>query len=190
MSRSILAEFAPRVARPKQQRARTLAQLVPLLIAVMLSWAGASAYELEPWSGQDPGLFTLPNLSRSEVALSAYRGRPVIVHFFATWCESCREEMESLRRFVARAGNQQLPVLAISVGEPDGRVRRFFDTIPVNFPVLLDRDKAIARSWRVATLPTSYVLDAELQPKLFVRGDFQWDRLDIAQTLRKLDATQ
>jgi peroxiredoxin len=161
-----------------------------LFLALMLDWAGARANELQPWSGEGIVPFTLQDLSRADVALSAYRGRPVIVHFFATWCEPCREEMESLRRFIDRTGNEALPVLAVSVGEPDGRVRRFFETLPVMFPVLLDRDKAVARSWRVATLPTSYVLNAELQPKLFVRGDLRWDRLDIAQTLRMLSETQ
>ena len=168
----------------------TLAQLLPLLISLMLASAGASANELEPWSGQDPGLFTLHSLSLNEVALSTYRGRPVIVHFFATWCVPCRDEVEGLRRFVARTRNEDVAVLAVSVGEPDVRVRRFFDTRPVNFPVLLDRDKAIARSWRVATLPTTYVLSPELQPKLFVRGELQWDALDIAQMVRRLDEKQ
>jgi len=149
--------------------------------------AGASTNNLEKWSGQEPGLFTLRNLSSAEIALSAYRGKPVILHFFATWCGPCREEMESLRRFVSRTNSDDLTVLAVSVGEPDDRVRRFFDTMPVNFTVLLDRDMAVARAWRIAMLPTTYVLNTELKPTLFLRGEQQWDQLDAAQIVRKLN---
>ena len=149
--------------------------------------AGASSNTLEQWVGQEPGLFTLQDLSSAEIALSAYRGKPVIVHFFATWCGPCREEMESLRRFVSRTNSADLTGLAVSVGEPDDRVRRFFDTMPVNFTVLLDRDMAVARAWRIAMLPTTYVLNAELKPKLFLRGEQQWDQLDAAQVVRKLN---
>jgi peroxiredoxin len=148
--------------------------------------AGASTNNLEKWEGQEPSPFTLQNLASTDIALSTYRGKPVILHFFATWCGPCREEMEALRRFVARTNSKDLTVLAVSVGEPDDRVRRFFETMPVNFTVVLDRDMTVTRAWRVGMLPTTYVLDAELKPKLFLRGEQQWDRLDAAQIVRKL----
>lgn len=151
------------------------------------SSASTSPNNLERWSGPDLGLFTLRSLSSSDVALSDYRGKPVIVHFFATWCGPCREEMESLRRFVSRIKNNDLSVLAVSVGEPEESVRRFFDNMPVNFPILLGRDMTIARAWRVSTLPTTYILSSELRPKLILRGAQQWDQLDVAQILKKLD---
>jgi peroxiredoxin len=149
--------------------------------------AAASSNNLEKWAGREPGLFTLQNLASTEVALSTYRGKLVVLHFFATWCGPCREEMEALRRFVARTKDSDLTVLAVSVGEPGDRVRRFFDAMPVNFTVVLDRDMTVSRAWRVAMLPTTYVLDAELKPKLFLRGVQQWDQLDAAQIVRKLD---
>lgn len=147
----------------------------------------STSSNLEKWSGQEPSPFTLQNLASTYVALSTYRGKPVILHFFATWCGPCREEMEALRRFVARTNSNDLTVLAVSVGEPDDRVRRFFGTTPPNFTVVLDRDMSVARAWRVAMLPTTYVLDAELKPKLFLRGEQQWDRLDAAQIVKRLD---
>jgi peroxiredoxin len=153
------------------------------------SSAGTSPSELEKWSGPELGLFTLKSLSSSDVALSDFRGKPVIVHFFATWCGPCREEMVGLRRFVSRIKNKDLSVLAVSVGESDDRVRRFFDAAPVNFQILLDQDKTITGAWLVATLPTTYVLSPELKPKLILRGAQQWDQLEVAQILKKLDNT-
>ena len=169
---------------------RTSPMLMPTQNTPKASTTGSASTSpngLEKWSGPELGLFTLKSLSSSDVALSDYRGKPVIVHFFATWCVPCREEMESLRRFVSRTINNELSVLAVSVGEPDDRVRRFFDTVPVNFPILLDRDMTVTRAWRVATLPTTYVLSPELKPKLILRGAQLWDQLDIAQIQKKLD---
>jgi peroxiredoxin len=187
---SVSAIALPR-ERPRHQRGGvTIRRLFPYLIALTLHPISGNAEELLHWSGRDPGVFTLPNLSLNDVSLVAYRGRPVVVHFFATWCPPCRDEMAGLSRFLARKTTGNLEVLAISVGEPDGRVRRFFETVAVNFPVLLDRDKGVAKSWRVATLPSTYFLNHELQPKLFVRGPLQWDDLDPMQISRRLAEAQ
>ena len=92
--------------------------------------------------------------------LIAQHGRVVLVHFFATWCEPCREELPALRRLVERAVRQPVTVLAISVAEvPMRACARFIESTPVNFPVLLDQDRAVAKAWDVYTLPTTFVLD-------------------------------
>jgi thiol-disulfide isomerase/thioredoxin len=151
---------------------RTLAAATFLLGAT-----GADAgEELVPSEGTKPA-FVLSDLSGADVRLAAQQGRVVLVHFFATWCEPCREELPALKRLVERSAAKPVAVLAISVGEVDARVVRFMEGLPVNFPVLLDRERAVAKSWDVYTLPTTYVLDETLTPKLVVNGDFAWDTL-------------
>jgi thiol-disulfide isomerase/thioredoxin len=97
-----------------------------------------------------------------------------------TWCEPCREELPALGRLLDRSGNSA-SVLAISVAEPDQRVRRFFGQTPVNFPVLLDSDRNVAKSWKISTLPTTYILDADMKPVLMVEAEFAWDPIDTDQ---------
>jgi peroxiredoxin len=77
-------------------------------------------------------------------------------------------------------------IVAVSVGEPDQRVRRFAETVTVNFPILLDRDSAVARSWQVVSLPTTYVLDRNLRPARLAEDGFPWDALDLARLLEQL----
>ncbi len=129
--------------------------------------------------------FVLADTAGSRHSLDRYGGRTLLVHFFATWCEPCRPEMQALERLIAREGSRAaFRVVAISVNEPDDRVRRFFEKTPVSFPILLDRDRAVAKAWGVEILPTTYVLDAGLLPRLLVERDLEWDRLDIAQALK------
>jgi peroxiredoxin len=131
--------------------------------------------------------FVLDDIVGARHDLSNAAGRVILVHFFATWCEPCREELPMLRRLLERSQDYGLAIFAISVGEPDDRVRRFFDSIPLNFPVVLDRDRDVAKTWRVQTLPTTYVLDRELEPRLMVEGELVWDRINPKQLL---DGTQ
>jgi thiol-disulfide isomerase/thioredoxin len=136
----------------------------------------AAAAELLRWTAGAQPIFSLPNTTGANVALETARGHVVLVHFFATWCEPCREELPALHRLAERA-NGDVKVLAIAVADADQRVQRFFAT-PVDFPVLLDRDRAVAKAWQVATLPTTFVLDAGLRPRLVVETDFAWDTID------------
>jgi peroxiredoxin len=150
------------------------------LLGVLAVAMPLRANELAPWTGpthNTPPLFKLPATNGPDVALDSARGQIVLVHFFATWCEHCITELPALNRLVMRS-NGSVKVLAISVAEVDLRVRRFFEKMPVNFQVLLDRDRATAKAWGVSTLPTTVVLDANLQPKLVAESEFAWDSVD------------
>jgi thiol-disulfide isomerase/thioredoxin len=135
---------------------------------------------LRSWHGSPRSTFVLPASTGSDVALENERGHIVIVHFFASWCEPCREELPALSRLAART-NDRVRILAISVAEVDLRVQRFLETTSVGFPVLLDRERTVAREWGVSTLPTSFILDANLRPRLVVEADFAWDKVDSSK---------
>jgi thiol-disulfide isomerase/thioredoxin len=137
--------------------------------------------ELQRWTAGGQPTFSLPTITGATTALETAQGHVVLVHFFATWCEPCRDELPVLDRLVARADGS-VQVLAIAVADADQRVRRFFATTPVNFPILLDRDRAVAKAWKVATLPTTFVLDDGLRPRFAVESDYAWDTID-PQTL-------
>src|ERR1700730_12636951 len=119
----------------------------------------AQAAELKPVGGPAKSDFSLQDLNGESVLLKTFKGRTVLVHFFATWCEPCREELPALNRFLKRSASNASAV-AISVAEVEPRVKRFLEAMPVNFPVLLDRERTIAKSWKISALPTTYVLDA------------------------------
>ena len=148
--------------------------------------ARADAVELKPSAAAKPIPFKLDTLDGPRVDLADLRGRVVLVHFFATWCEPCVEEMAALERLAVRSHDAPLRIVAVDVGEVDARVRTFFAEHPVSFPVLLDRDRSAMKSWAVQALPSTFVLDRDLTPILAAEGDVAWDEPEINATLTAL----
>ena len=151
--------------------------------AVYASESDESRPALATWAGPAKSPFLLDDLDNAAVSLADVRADIVVVHFFATWCEPCRDELPALRRLVERSDPAQLRVISISVAEVGARVRNFVEKLPVNFPILLDSDRAVARSWGVSALPTTFILNRDLSPRLFVERDYDWDQIDVPQLL-------
>jgi len=142
---------------------------------------------LKIWSGAEKPAFLLNDLQGGQRSLQTYAGKTVLVHFFATWCEPCVREMGSLQRLATATHRKPLVIVAIDVAEVDLRVRAFFARQPVDFAVLLDRDRKVSKSWDVASLPTTFILDATLTPRLFVEGDLDWSRPDVLAAIESLN---
>jgi peroxiredoxin len=167
--------------------------IVPVLIA---AGVGSQAAKSEGNAAGDTRLVAVKNRAHPPIALPSldgprhelaqFRGRVLLVHFFATWCEPCRAEMASLRGLQARLAGRPLAIVPISVAEADGAVRRFFADDPLPFAILLDRDRAVAKAWSIHTLPSTVVLDRDLQPRFIAEGDVDWTRPDVMDTLAAL----
>ncbi|MFT4097661.1 MAG: TlpA disulfide reductase family protein [Rhodoblastus sp.] len=138
--------------------------------------ARADSAPFKPWNGP-AAAFALPDSAGVVHSLTPHPAGIVLVHFFATWCEPCREELPALTR-LARRVDAHARVIAISVAEPAPRVSRFLATVETGFPVLLDADRAVARAWGVSVLPTSFVLDGALAPRLSAEETVAWDKFE------------
>jgi peroxiredoxin len=170
------------------QNLTALVALGFVLCAPVASASGSDAPQpaLTAWTGTAKSPFRLNDLANTAVSLADARAEIVVVHFFATWCEPCRDELPALRRLVERSDPAQLRVISISVAEVGARVRSFVEKLPVNFPILLDSDRAVAKSWSVSTLPTTFILDRDLHPRLFVEREYDWDQVDVPQLLKSI----
>jgi len=144
---------------------------------------------LKVWSDGHKPTWQLDKLHGGQLALQSLRGNVVLVHFFATWCEPCVREITSLQKLATATRGKPVAIVAVDVAEVALRVRAFFDKVPADFAVLLDRDRAVTKAWQVSALPTTFVLDAELAPRLFVEGDLDWSHAEILTTLESLYPT-
>jgi peroxiredoxin len=139
----------------------------------------AESTQLRVWAGPHKPPLVLEDINSHQVRLETGDGSISVVHFFATWCEPCRAELPALDRLIARTNPSRLRVVAISVAEVEARVRSFIDKHSVKVQILLDRDRSVARAWKVHALPTTFILDQYLRPRLFIERDYDWDRFDV-----------
>jgi len=168
--------------------------MVASLLGGLCTFAASSAAEDQPagsttlvaLADSARSSFSLPSLDGPVRELAQLRGQVVLLHFFATWCEPCRAEMASLRELQSRLDGRSLTIVPISVAEADGAVRRFFAGEALPFAILLDRDRAIARAWKIHTLPSTVVLDRTLKARFIAEGDVDWARPDVMKILADL----
>ncbi|GAA0178705.1 redoxin domain-containing protein [Clostridium sediminicola] len=109
--------------------------------------------------GEEAPNFTLENLSGKATSLKDYRGKIVLINFWATWCKYCDKEMPDLEKF--NNENDDLIVLAVDVKESKNTVEKYIKKGGYTFPVLLDKDAKLASTYLVSAYPTSYFVDEE-----------------------------
>jgi peroxiredoxin len=140
------------------QDARCIA--VALVLALLLAGCGPGSSIRK---GEEAPAFTLEDLNGAQVSLADYRGRPVLINFWASWCPPCREEMPELQQVYAAQGQDGLAILAVNEITQDNvdDVREFVREEGLTFPILLDKEQAATVAYRVGPLPTSFFVTPE-----------------------------
>jgi DsbE subfamily thiol:disulfide oxidoreductase len=134
--------------RPKLAAAAVGLMVVAALLVVGLGGGGGSR--------PAPALPT-QSLHQPKVTVGSLRGRPYLVNFWASWCPPCEEEAPDLARF-ADAG-RGVRLVGVDLRDDAKRAQAFIDRYRWNFPILSDRDGAVAADWSVQGLPTTLVVD-------------------------------
>lgn len=134
-----------------------------------------SGFEVQSWpKGQRPPAFAGMDDAGKPVALASLKGQALLVNFWATWCEPCREEMPSLvQRSQAHPGSVR--VLAVNFKESAATVQRFKDSTGLEIPVLRDPDGALARAWGLRVFPSTVLIAADGRVHSVVRGAMDWN---------------
>lgn len=137
--------------------------------------------------GAAPAL-VLNDLDGRRRALADYRGRVVIVNFWATWCAPCVQEMPGLAQLRERLATAGVEVLGVNHRENVARIRPFVERIGVGFPVLRDHDGSAASAWGVRVFPTTFVLGAAHRVAYVAVGELDWSSADVESQIRALAA--
>ena len=132
--------------------------------------------------------FTLSDMDDETYTLSIYRGKVVMLNFWATWCPPCRREMPSLERLYSKFKNQGFVVIAVNQFEDPDIVFEFTGRLSLEptFPILFDRESRIAEQFGVKGLPTTYLLDKDGRIRYRAIGGREFDHVEIEDMIKEL----
>jgi len=122
--------------------------------------------------------FLLGTLDGSEVRLSALRGQPVVLNFWATWCAPCRQEIPQFVAAYERFRNESLLVLAVNMQEGKSIARGYAEDFGMNFPIPIDVDGEVGDEYRLLGLPMTYFIDRGGVVRSVFTGPLQERRSD------------
>ena len=159
------------------------------LVALLLALAGGvqAAETLAPIPGDVPAPdFTLQDTNGRTHRLSEYRGKPVIINFWTTWCPPCREELPSMNRAWQLLEQEDVAMLAINMGEDEDTIFIFSADYPTDFPILMDQSGEVIEQWPVKGLPTTYVIAPDGTIAYRAIGSREWDDKALLDKVRAL----
>ena len=131
-----------------------------------------------PKTGQNPTTadgvaasdFALQLLDGKSISLETLRGKPLMINFFASWCDPCREEMPLINELAARAGKEGYNVLGIAIEDRHAAVMQYAKEARLVFPIALDPNSSVKRAYRVFGPPATFFIDGRGMIREVVMG--------------------
>ncbi len=130
--------------------------------------------------------FTLKDMSGNDVSLSSFKGKPVLLNFWATWCPYCRKERAHLNTLYKDYKDKGLIIVSVSTDSSVNDVKRFLVNTPSDFIVLSDSERKVASLYNVGGLPTSVLISREGIIKNQLIGFQEWTSSSSRQLIDKL----
>lgn len=170
---------------PATERRRFLTASAGLALAALAPSLRAQGRGMTPLPTVPPApTLRLKDADDKIVDLAQYKGRVVLVNFWATWCPPCRKEFPSLGRVRKLFKPAEFEVLAVNVGEDPDTVFSFAGN--TDFPVLFDRDSRAMAAWPVKGLPTTLLVDRQGRIAYRAVGGREFDDPEIVAAIRQL----
>ncbi|MCG6553731.1 MAG: redoxin domain-containing protein [Candidatus Magnetominusculus sp. LBB02] len=153
-------------------RSKRVLLISAIVFTIILTAQPAGASDLV---GQPAPDFTLQSTDGSDVALSSYKGKVILLNFWATWCTPCRDEMPSMNKLYMKYKDKGLVIIAVSTDDSIKAVERFLSTCHVDFPVLIDHGMKVSkRQYRINAQPATFLIgkDGKVINRYF--GGINW----------------
>ncbi len=146
----------------RKQKWLQLLILCGIVAAGFLAIGGSlfSQEEKPPEKGDAMLDFTLDGLDGQANSLASYKGQPIVLNFWGTFCEPCVREMPLLERFHQEHVDEGLQVIGVNLNEPVVSVRSFVRETDVSFQILLDKD-VVRKRYGVLYFPTTFFIDKD-----------------------------
>ncbi len=143
--------------------------------AVQASAPLADLFVVPEVARHDAPDFVSENLRGGNTGLADYKGKVVLLNFWATWCMPCRAEMPGMETLWQRYKDQGFVIAAVSVDEGSrGRIETFSKILDLSFPILLDPESKVSDLYKVSDMPTSFLIDRNGKVISRIVGTEEW----------------
>ena len=156
--------------RPRRTDTLFVGFVLLAALTALPAFDGWSMGSRVPTVGMQAEDFHLTDLAGKEQSLSQYRGKIVLLNFWATWCKPCTTEMPAMQSAYDKLRDKGFVVIAVNELEDDARVREHIKQYGHTFPVLMDRDNKVANQFGVFGLPVSVFIDQEGRVQEYIKG--------------------
>lgn len=158
------------------------------LLLMLLAFGPVQAGELMKYEGEALPEFSLSDMQGNQHSLSDYRGKVVMVNFWATYCGPCIKEMPSMQRLKEKLSGKPFAILAVDMAEEKSAVERFLQKhdIKVDFPILLNPEGDVVENWMITAVPTTFIVDPQGKIRYALFGGIEWDKPDVIETINGL----
>jgi len=129
--------------------------------------------------------FTLLDLNGKEHTLVDYKGKGVVINFWATYCPPCEKEMPYLEKSYETYRDKGIEILAVDAAEPTILVHQYVSRKNLTFPILLDRSGQVLENYQIQTLPTTFFINAKGEVVKKVIGELTEETLEEGLQLIK-----
>lgn len=137
---------------------------IALTIAPAISWSQhdhRSGRSSAPVVGSPAISFEAKSLQGKPVGLATFRGKPLILNFFASWCDPCRDEMPLINELTAGGARDGYSVLGIAVEDSRAAVTEYAKEANLVFPIALDLNSTVKRAYRIFGPPATFFIDGQ-----------------------------
>ncbi|MGL1893335.1 MAG: TlpA family protein disulfide reductase [Spirochaetaceae bacterium] len=131
-------------------------------------------------------LFSSKNLNGENKSLSDYKGKVLLLNFWASWCPPCISEMPSIEKLHQSVKDLDIEVISVNVGEKFDTVDSFMKEGNYNFEALLDENNIISNLYSIRNIPTTYIIDKDGFVVALKVGAHEWDSEGVIEILKSL----
>lgn len=158
--------------------------LAALTFVLITAIAVASGNLMDKVPASDASNFTLMSAHGKDISLSDYKGKFVLLNFWATWCPPCVKEMPALNKLHNKLHSKyNFEVVGVHVGPALATVKQFLKDKPVSFDIVIDKSMALS-SWPVSGLPTTFLISPSGKILYKATGEREWGSAEMVKFIK------
>ncbi|GBE37062.1 thiol-disulfide oxidoreductase ResA [bacterium BMS3Bbin07] len=169
----------------RQQVIRTTAIVIFFLLTLSVK-GFANPWAIDEMIGREASPFSLKDLKGQEVSLMDFRGKVILLNFWATWCPPCISEIPKLNNLRKAYADKNFEIIAVSTDRSLSTIKKFIRKHPVSFVVLHDSSIKVSRKYNVFSIPTTFLIDKKGKIVEKFLGEYDWNSPEIRKKIDEL----